>query len=163
MFSNTGFNSEQSDSTDSSMKESDIVKPAAKPSSNSDMEGFSLSNNHQIRYAFKNPPTYTFGHNAMNQPSLLKNSVFNDYILRCDPLVYQKYVTRFETYRTWPKSYPVRPEQLSRAGFVFTGEGDKVICPWCKIKLIEWEPYDLPFKEHRRHSTSCDFLKMLMA
>ena len=53
MCSNTGFNSEQSDSTDSSMKESDFVKPAAKPSSNSDMGGFSLSNNHQIRYAFK--------------------------------------------------------------------------------------------------------------
>ena len=162
MFSNSGFNSEQSDSTDSSMKEPDIVKPAAKPSSISNTGGFSLSNNHQIRYAFKDPPAYTFGHNSMNQPNLLKNSVFNDYIFRCDPLVYQKYVSRFETYRTWPKSHPVRPEQLSRAGFVYTGEGDKVICPWCKIKLIEWEPHDLPFEEHRRHSTSCDFLKMLM-
>ena len=80
MFSNTGFNSDQSDSTDSSMKESDNVKPAAKPSSNLDTGGFSLSNNHQIRYAFKNPPTYTFGHSTINQPSLLKNSVFNDYI-----------------------------------------------------------------------------------
>ena len=61
-----------------------------------------------------------------------------------------------------PKSHPVRPDQLCRAGFVYTGEGDKVICPWCKIRLIEWEPYDIPFEEHRRHSTSCDFLKMLM-
>ena len=75
MFSNSGFNSDQSDSTDSSMKEPDIVKPAAKPSSNPDTGGFSLSNNHKIRYAFKNPTTYTFDHNAMNQPSLLKNSV----------------------------------------------------------------------------------------
>ena len=40
MFSNTGFNSEQSVSTDSSMKECDIVKPAAKPSSNSDTRDF---------------------------------------------------------------------------------------------------------------------------
>ena len=96
----------------------------------------------------------------MNRPSLLKNSVFNAYILQCDPQVYQKYVSRFQTYSTWPKSHPMRPEQLCRAGFVYTG--DRVPCPWCKIKLIEWEPYDLPFKEHRRHSTSCDLLKMLM-
>ena len=60
MFSNTGFNSDQSESTDSSMKESDNVKPAAKPSSMPETVGFSLLNNHQIRYAFKNPLTYTF-------------------------------------------------------------------------------------------------------
>ena len=162
MFSNPGFNSEQSDSTDSSMKEPDILKPAAKPPSSANTGGFSLSNNQQIRYAFKNPLTYTFSHSTMDHPTHLKNSVFNDYIFQCDPLVYKKYVTRFESFRTWPKSHPVRPDQLCRAGFVYTGEGDKVICPWCKIKLIEWEPYDIPFEEHRRHSTSCDFLKMLM-
>ena len=163
MFSNnTRFNSKQSDSTDSSMKESDILKQAPKPASNLDTGGFSLSNNHQIRYAFKNPPTYSFGHNAMNQQGLLKNSVFTENLFQCDPQIYQKYISRYETFRTWPKSHPVRPEQLYRGGFAYPGEGDKVICPWCKIKLIEWEPYDLPFEEHRQHSTSCDFLKMLM-
>ena len=75
MFSNPGFNSEQSDSTDSSMKEPDILKPAAKPSSSANTGRFSLSNNQQIRYAFKNPLTYTFGHSTMDHPTHLKNSV----------------------------------------------------------------------------------------
>ena len=163
MFSNnTRFNCEHSDSTDFSMKASDNLQPIAKPSSNLDIDGFSLSNNHQIKYAFKNPPTYSFRHNVMNNQGLLKNSVFTNNLFQCDPQVYQKYVSRYESFRTWSKSHPVRPEQLCRAGFVYTGEGDKVMCPWCKIKLIEWEPYDLPFEQYRRHSTSCDFLKMLM-
>ena len=163
MFSNiTTSNSDQSDSTESSMKESDILKPAAKTATSMDTGGFSLLNNQQIRYAFKNPPMYTFGGNVMNQQSPIKTLTFNESIFQCDPRVYQKYVSRIETFRTWPKSHPLRPDQLCRAGFAYTGEGDKVICPWCRIKLIDWEPHDIPFDEHKRHSTSCDFLNMLM-
>ena len=48
-----------------------------------------------------------------------------------------------------------------RAGFLYTGEGDKVTCPWCRIQLTEWDTYDVPIEEHRRHSPYSDFIKML--
>ena len=64
---------------------------------------------------------------------------------------YRRYITRFLTYKSWPKSHPIKAEQLTRAGFLYTGEGDKVSCPWCRIQLTEWETYDVPIEEHRRH------------
>ena len=66
------------------------------------------------------------------------------------------------TFRTWPKSHPIRPDALTRAGFLYTGEGDKVTCPWCKISLIEWETYDIPMDEHKRHAPTSEFVKMIM-
>ena len=61
-----------------------------------------------------------------------------------------------------PKSHPIRQDALTRAGFLYTGEGDKVTCPWCKISLIEWETYDIPMDEHKRHAPTCEFVKMIM-
>ena len=75
---------------------------------------------------------------------------------------YSGYDERYATFRTWPKSHPIRPDALTRAGFLYTGEGDKVTCPWCKISLIEWETYDVPMDEHKRHAPTCDFVKMIM-
>ena len=55
----------------------------------------------------------------------------------------------------------LRRDQLARAGFFYTGEGDKVICPWCNVCLNEWEAFDLAIEEHKRHSLYCDFILML--
>ena len=82
-------------------------------------------------------------------------------VKKYDLSYYQRYCNRFMTFQSWPKSHPIRPDQLSRAGFLNTGEGDKVTCPWFRIHLIEWESYDIPIDEHRRHSPYCDFIKML--
>ena len=53
------------------------------------------------------------------------------------------------------------PIYLCQAGILYTGHGDKVYCPWCRIMLIEWESYDKPLDEHKRHSPMCDFVKMI--
>ena len=75
--------------------------------------------------------------------------------------VYSKYDDRYPTFHTWPKSHPIRPEAIARAGFIYTGHGDKVMCPWCNIKLIDWECFDIPMDEHRKHSPNCQFMLML--
>ena len=48
-----------------------------------------------------------------------------------------------------------------KAGFYYSGEGDKVICPWCNLNLTEWESYDIPMEEHQRHLPYCAFVLML--
>ena len=65
---------------------------------------------------------------------------------------------RYATFRTWPKSHPIRPDALTQAGFLYTGEGDKVTCPWSKISRIEWETYDSPMDEHKRHAPIRSFI-----
>jgi len=38
------------------------------------------------------------------------------------------------------------------------GMDDVVRCAFCSISLKRWEPEDVPFNEHRKHSPSCPFL-----
>ena len=77
--------------------------------------------------------------------------------------VYKKFDRRLTTFKSWPKSIPINPDDLARAGFLYTGEGDKVFCPWCNICLIQWETYDNPFDEHKKHSPNCDYILMLFS
>ena len=48
-----------------------------------------------------------------------------------------------------------------KAGFYYSGEGDKVICPWCNRNLTEWESYDIPMEEHQKPSPYYAFVLML--
>ena len=50
---------------------------------------------------------------------------------------------------------------LARAGFLYTGEGEKVMCPWCGVVLTEWEVFDDPHIEHRKWSPQCKFIDMV--
>ena len=77
------------------------------------------------------------------------------------PSVYQKYDKKILTFNTWPKSHPIHPGTIARGGFIYTGRGDKVYCPWCQISLVEWETFDIHMDEHRRHSPNCEFILML--
>ena len=139
----------------------DAVRPASKPPSQGIMAGFSLQNNQNMKYTYKgavnhtSPPIPTLGHS-------LRKCLNNDFTSFYDLSIYSSYRRRHDTFKSWPKSHPIHPENLCRAGFLYTGEGDKVLCPWCKLMLIEWEVYDLPFEEHRRHSPYCSYLDMVM-
>ena len=53
---------------------------------------------------------------------------------------YSGYDERYAIFRTWPKFHPIRPDALTRAGFLYTGEGDKVICPSVKYLLLNGRP-----------------------
>ena len=74
---------------------------------------------------------------------------------------YTLYENRFQTFRSWPKTHPIRPATLAGAGFHYTGEGDKVRCTWCKIELRQWEVFDNALEQHKIHSSGeCNFLKI---
>ena len=72
-----------------------------------------------------------------------------------------RYDDRISTFATWLKSHPIPAQRYVKAGFYYSGEGDKVICPWCNLNFTEWETYDIPMEEHQKHSPYCAFVLML--
>ena len=109
-----------------------------------------------------------FGRSTPAQPATTHEDVVRTYTrlqhhsFYCMTELFKKYDDRLKTFKTWPKSIPIRPGELVAAGFLYTGEGDRVACPWCQIVLTEWETYDRAKEEHQRHSPQCDFVKMTM-
>ena len=59
---------------------------------------------------------------------------------------------------TWPKSLKQSPKSLAKSGFFYTGYSDIVICFYCDLHLMSWEPSDSPTIEHCRHSPYCSFM-----
>ena len=65
---------------------------------------------------------------------------------------------RLRTFQEFPVYCPVRPADLARSGFYFTGREDAVQCFSCRIALRGWENGDTADGEHRRHNPFCPFL-----
>ncbi|GBP17678.1 E3 ubiquitin-protein ligase IAP-3 [Eumeta japonica] len=42
-------------------------------------------------------------------------------------------------FKEWPKSLPVKPEDLADAGFFYTGRSDKTLCFYCGGGLRDWK------------------------
>ncbi|XP_013401491.1 baculoviral IAP repeat-containing protein 7-B [Lingula anatina] len=68
---------------------------------------------------------------------------------------------RVSSFKNWPVTAPVGATRLARAGFYYSGEGDRVICFSCNGRLQSWKPGDNPESEHRRHFPTCDYIKGL--
>lgn len=67
---------------------------------------------------------------------------------------------RLQTFDVWPIGLHQRPEELARAGFIYTKCGDIVKCFMCNIVLGHWEPNDDPWEEHKKHTESCAFVDL---
>ncbi|RWR99775.1 inhibitor of apoptosis protein 2-like protein, partial [Leptotrombidium deliense] len=52
----------------------------------------------------------------------------------------------------------ISTDQLSRAGFYYTGIGDIVRCFACHGILYNWEVGDDPIMEHKKHFKHCKFI-----
>ena len=155
MFANTRNCSDNKESTDSNEA---TCTAASKPSCGLSLNGFSRpkdTNTHHYHAGFALSTDKSPQHSS--QRSNLQRPIHKSM----DVNSLRKYDDRYATFNLWPKAHPVRKDQLARAGFFYTGEGDKVICPWCNICLNEWEAFDLPIEEHKRHSPYCDFILML--
>ena len=50
-------------------------------------------------------------------------------------------------------------EKLVRAGFIYTGVGDKVRCFQCGVVCSNWRQEDIPFNIHQQHNLFCPFLQ----
>ena len=59
------------------------------------------------------------------------------------------------TFTNWPESAPVSATDLAIAGFMYTGEDDRVECIYCRGLLHSWQPGDEPSFEHRRYFPHC--------
>ena len=65
---------------------------------------------------------------------------------------------RMNTFEIWPKSLPIRPQQLAEAGFYYTGTGDRTACFSCGLNICDWEKDDDPWTEHARFHRNCEYL-----
>ncbi|XP_054665463.1 baculoviral IAP repeat-containing protein 1 isoform X2 [Grus americana] len=68
---------------------------------------------------------------------------------------------RLDSFKTWPAEAHVEATALAKAGFFYTGEGDKVQCFNCAGCLKEWEKGEDPMKEHAKWFPDSNCLEVL--
>ncbi|NXI33497.1 BIR7B protein, partial [Sterrhoptilus dennistouni] len=92
--------------------------------------------------------------------SVLQGIVSEDTALPNEP-EYPEMVTeemRLSTFENWPQNSNMHPEQLARAGFFYTGQGDVVRCFYCDGGVRSWSIGDDPWREHAKWYPECEFL-----
>ncbi|XP_075596419.1 baculoviral IAP repeat-containing protein 1 isoform X5 [Balearica regulorum gibbericeps] len=68
---------------------------------------------------------------------------------------------RLDSFKTWPAEAHVEATALAKAGFFYTGEGDRVQCFNCAGCLREWEEGEDPMKEHAKWFPDSNCLEVL--
>lgn len=69
--------------------------------------------------------------------------------------IYKSYDKRLETFKSWKHDFP--KEKLARAGFIYTGEDDIVMCPFCRSEGFRWQAVDDPIADHLKWNPLCQF------
>lgn len=67
---------------------------------------------------------------------------------------------RISTFARFPPS-GVTERSLARAGWFYTGVGDRVQCFRCNVTAEGWQAGDCPTEKHRQLSPSCTFIQSL--
>ncbi|NXS98669.1 BIR7B protein, partial [Jacana jacana] len=65
---------------------------------------------------------------------------------------------RLSVFQNWPQCVGLNPEQVTRAGFFYTGEDDVVKCFYCAGRVRNWSSRDDPWWEHAKWYPGCAFL-----
>ncbi|XP_010405986.2 E3 ubiquitin-protein ligase XIAP isoform X1 [Corvus cornix cornix] len=65
---------------------------------------------------------------------------------------------RLGTFVGFPQGCAISVLALAQAGFVYTGEGDKVKCFSCHTTIEGWMPGDSAIKRHKHLAPSCKFI-----
>ena len=101
-----------------------------------------------------NSPTYTFTQ-SYGQPFKPGDQwlPYNKNLCR----LYQ----RIETFKTWTSGIKLRPWDFAKSGFYYTGGGDAVTCFFCGTTVTIWQMAEDVNSEHKKHSPSCLYLKMI--
>lgn len=74
---------------------------------------------------------------------------------------FQSTSSRMSTFEDWPISLPVKPKNLSEAGFFYTRMGDKCVCYQCGVALKNWEVNDEAWEEHIKWSSDCKHVELM--
>jgi hypothetical protein len=65
---------------------------------------------------------------------------------------------RLHSFDYWPATF-MDPERMAGAGFYFTGRGDMVRCPFCRIGIGGWQyTDDDPLQRHTLLNPSCTYI-----
>ncbi|KAJ0062054.1 hypothetical protein NL108_015266, partial [Boleophthalmus pectinirostris] len=67
---------------------------------------------------------------------------------------------RISSFARFPSS-GVTERSLARAGWFYTGVGDRVQCFRCSVTAEGWQPGDCPTEKHKQLSPSCSFIQSL--
>ncbi|VVD05437.1 putative inhibitor of apoptosis isoform X2 [Leptidea sinapis] len=84
--------------------------------------------------------------------------------LRMPGPVHSRYASeaaRLRSFTDWPRSMRQKPEELSEAGFFYTGQGDKTKCFYCDGGLKDWENDDVPWEQHARWFSRCAYVQLV--
>ena len=68
---------------------------------------------------------------------------------------------RIQTFDTWTSQVNLHPWAYANSGFFFTGDGDAVTCFFCGTTVMNWVTAEDINAEHKKHSPSCSYLKMI--
>ncbi|KAL3868368.1 hypothetical protein ACJMK2_041181 [Sinanodonta woodiana] len=79
-------------------------------------------------------------------------------VTRPDMAIYED---RLRTYRRWPQSYFIRPQEAASAG-LYCVEGTYVVCFACGGGLDNWDPGDDPMREHARLYKWCPYVAAIL-
>ncbi|XP_050096407.1 death-associated inhibitor of apoptosis 1-like [Anopheles aquasalis] len=91
------------------------------------------------------------------------SSRHHDSVPICRP-EYPEYALESDRLRSltdWPTALPQKPQQLSDAGFFYTGRGDQVRCYYCGGGLMHWELDDDPWEQHAMWYSNCKYLQQM--
>ena len=64
---------------------------------------------------------------------------------------------RLSTFRFW-RSQNAFPNKLAKAGFFYFNVDDRVQCAFCLDIIGQWESFDIPHHEHKKHFPKCPFI-----
>ncbi|XP_071981843.1 E3 ubiquitin-protein ligase XIAP [Engystomops pustulosus] len=110
-----------------------------------------------------NCATFDHGHTS-------HSDIQSDFLLRTGRIVdesepnFPRYIdmcseeARLKTFKNWPSYVRLTPKELANAGLFYTGLNDMVKCFCCGGKLMNWEPSDVAWTEHRKHFPDCLFV-----
>lgn len=68
---------------------------------------------------------------------------------------------RLKSFEKWTEESKPTPQQMSEAGFFFTGKEDRVICFNCGGGLKDWEKEDDPWEQHALWYYDCSHLRTI--
>lgn len=104
-------------------------------------------------------PVRTCTSSQLNQNEDINRTSYKLYKFAEHPEYVNK-TMRMDSFKLWPKSMLQKPEDLSDAGFFYTGKGDIVKCFSCNGSLKDWED-EKPWEEHAYWFEKCEYLNFI--
>nr|UZS93136.1 X-linked inhibitor of apoptosis [Strongylocentrotus intermedius] len=74
---------------------------------------------------------------------------------------YYKEHVRLQSFKNWPRTSPIEPRDLAKAGFYYLNNDDSVQCFACFGQISRWKPCDVPAVEHKTHFPNCPYVQGL--